>query len=529
MGAGEFVDVEDMAREGQTVMDLVPKLDKPWFRYGHLLKLNMLMFAPILTQITSGYDGSMMNGLQSIENWQDYFGHPQGHRLGTMSNGLIIGALITTPFLSYLIEYLGRKKPVIIGSMIMVLGAGLQAGSRNFSMFLGSRIILGIGNTITSASAAVYLTECGYPTHRPTLTSIYQCGWPMGSFVAALVTWGPYNSPTMVKSTWSWRLPSLLQGLFPLIVCVLMVFGPESPRWLISKGRHEQALNFFTKYQGAGDPTSALVQFQMAEISATLEAEKSQKMSRWAEWWSTKAMLHRLFITIALPMFIQLCGNAIISYYLHLILNSIGITDAITQLKLNLGINAFGLAWDMVFANLVYKLRRKLLLMGGFGSCCVCFTIFTVLAAINTQRNFEDKSLGYGGVVMIFAFQGVYHIASPVIPTYVMEIAPFSLRAKAAVIRELATSAVSFFNNYVNPVAMKAIDWKYYIVYDVWLVVQITIVYFFFPETYKMGLEEIARVFGDELIRGNDTAEKHKQLNLLPSEKDETTVHIEKV
>lgn len=517
--------------DGQTVLDVVPKLEKPWFRYKHLLSLNLLLLAPILTQITNGYDGSMMNGLQSIENWQDYFNHPSGSKLGTLSNGVIIGNVITVPFAPYLIEYIGRKWPIIIGTSIMILGAGIQAGSTNFEMFLGSRIVIGIGNCLTQTASSVYLAECAYPTHRATLTSIFQCGWPMGSFIAALVTWGPYTSPSMIKSTWSWRLPSLLQGFFPAIVCIIMIFAPESPRWQISKDKAEQAQDFFTKYQGAGDPSSTLVQFQMAEISATIEAEKIQKMSRWSEWFSSRPMLRRLFIVITLPMFIQLCGNAIISYYLHLILNSIGITDANTQLKLNIGINAWGLIWDIVCANFVERVRRKLMLCGGFLLCCLVFCIFTILSAINTQRNFEDKPLGYGAVVMIFAFQGVYHIPAPVVPTYIMEICPFSLRAKGAVLQMTFQSAVSFFNNYVNPVAMEAIDWKYYIVYDVWLVIQASIVYFFYPETYKLGLEEIAQVFGDELVRGEDTAAKHLQLNTYnpKDEKRPSHQHAEEV
>lgn len=236
--------------DGQTVLDVVPKLEKPWFRYKHLLSLNLLLLAPILTQITNGYDGSMMNGLQSIENWQDYFNHPSGSKLGTLSNGVIIGNVITVPFAPYLIEYIGRKWPIIIGTSIMILGAGIQAGSTNFEMFLGSRIVIGIGNCLTQTASSVYLAECAYPTHRATLTSIFQCGWPMGSFIAALVTWGPYTSPSMIKSTWSWRLPSLLQGFFPAIVCIIMIFAPESPRWQISKDKAEQAQDFFTKYQG---------------------------------------------------------------------------------------------------------------------------------------------------------------------------------------------------------------------------------------------------------------------------------------
>jgi hypothetical protein len=370
------------------------------------------------------------------------------------------------------------------------------------------------------------LAECGYPTHRVTLTSLFQSFWPLGSTVAALVTWGPYQS-SLKNSNWAWRIPSLLQGFIPIISCVLLFFGPESPRWLISKGKYDQALDFFAKYQGDGDPSSNLVQYQMAEISATLEAEKAQKLSKWTEWFASKAMLHRLFITMFLPVSVQLLGNAIISYYLHLILNSVGITEALTQLKINVGLNAWGLVWDLVFANIVFKVRRKLLLIGGFTLCGIAFIIFTILSAFNQQRNFKDKPLAYGAVVMIFAFQGVYHISSPVIPTYVMEICPFSLRAKGSVIYTLVGGVIGLFNNYVNPIAMAAIAWKYYIVYDVWIFVQVAIVYFFIPETYKLGLEEVARVFGDELVHGDDTAERFRQFQNPMSEKNQEVVHVE--
>lgn len=79
-------------------------------------------------------------------------------------------------------------------------------------------------------------------------------------------------------------------------VLVIFFFGPESPRYLISKGKHEKAREFFVKYHGGGDEDPELVNFQMAEITSTLEAEKEQKMSRWTEWFSSKAMIHRLAI-----------------------------------------------------------------------------------------------------------------------------------------------------------------------------------------------------------------------------------------
>jgi hypothetical protein len=95
-----------------------------------------------------------------------------------------------------------------------------------------------------------------------------------------MVTWGPYNSD-IKYSNWPWRIPSLLQGVLPLLQLVLAVLGPESPRWLISKGKMARVLDFFVQYRGDCDKSLRLVQLQIAGILATLE-EKSQNQAQWA-------------------------------------------------------------------------------------------------------------------------------------------------------------------------------------------------------------------------------------------------------
>ncbi|CAN6601079.1 hypothetical protein TRVA0_001S09824 [Trichomonascus vanleenenianus] len=518
--------VDELLAEGKTVLDVLPPLEKHWWHYKHLLRLNILLLGPVMTNITAGYDGSCLNGLQSVETWQEYFDHPTGGRLGTMSNGLIIGCLIAIPFVSYTMEWTGRRIPMIFGTTLVVLGAALQGAAQNFSMFVAARIVMGMGNVFAGAASSVYLAETAYPSHRETLVCLWQCAWPVGSFIASFITWATYHS-NLANTNWCWRLASLLQASFPAMQLVLFAFSPESPRYLISKNKLDKALDFFVKYHGAGDATSQLVQFQMAEITATIEAEKFQKMSRWAEWISSKAMVHRLLIIISLPMFVQLCGNAIISYYLHIILDNVGITDAIMQLKLNIGINATGLAFAILCVNIIRLFRRRVMMILGFGLCCVTFTVFTALSAVNIERNYSDTGLGYGAVTMIFLFQGVYHLVGPVAPTYATEILPFSLRSKGIVIYNLASELIQLFNNYVNPIAMEAISWKYYIVFDVWMVIQCLIIYFFFPETLGLGLEEIARVFGDELVRGDESADTFRRLNDLG--KEDAFVHVERV
>jgi hypothetical protein len=109
-----------------------------------------------------------------------------------------------------------------------------------------------------------------------------------------------------------------------------------------------------------------------------------------------------------------------------------------------------------------------------------------------------------------------------------MEINPFSLRAKAAMMYQLSGNVIGLFNGYVNPIAMAAIGWKYYIVWDIWLVCQTAIVYIFFPETHGLGLEEVAEVFGDALIDSEKTLTQMHALNTY-KEKAESLHHVETI
>ena len=79
--------------------------------------------------------------------------------------------------------------------------------------------------------------------------------------------------------------------------------------------------------------------------------------------------------------------------------------------------------------------------------------------------------------------------------TYLIEIFPFQQRAQGIAVEQLAVRFAGFFNNFLNPIALDAIGWKYYIVYCVWILVEITTVYLLFPETYNRTLEELAFMF----------------------------------
>src|SRR3954470_2918630 len=77
-----------------SLASVLPDTGTPWYKQRHLLLLNLGMIIPYLSSTTNGYDGSMLNGLQSMSQWQHFFGSPTGTRLGSLSNGVIFGQIL---------------------------------------------------------------------------------------------------------------------------------------------------------------------------------------------------------------------------------------------------------------------------------------------------------------------------------------------------------------------------------------------------------------------------------------------------
>ena len=121
----------------------------------------------------------------------------------------------------------------------------------------------------------------------------------------------------MGESSWAWRLPTVIQCAIPAIVMALIMFFPESPRWLISKDRNEEALAIMAKYHGDGNPNAPLVQLQVQQITDDFAATHNDN-----PWWdfrelvNTKAARYRLYMVIAMSFFGQWSGNNVVSYFM---------------------------------------------------------------------------------------------------------------------------------------------------------------------------------------------------------------------
>lgn len=357
--------------------------------------------------------------------WKEYFNHPKGGQLGLLVACYNLGALTSIPFISIVSDHVGRRWSIIFGSVIMIVGAIMQGLSQNLAMFIFSRIFLGHGIVYAIVAGAALLGELGHPKERAFLGSMFNAFYGIGAVLGA----GIVVRTLLIPSDWSWRLPSILQAL-PSVLQIGFAFTvPESPRWLISKDRGEEALNILIKYHAEGDASNELPHVEYAEIKRALEMENESRRRGWAELFQTRGMRHRSFVAAMLGLFVQFSGNNLISQYLVPILTKIGISDAHTQVRYNVGTQAWGFVIAIIMASITPRFpRRKMYLL--CATCLVCvYTGWTIVQARN--RITGSKGTGYAVLVFIFLYQPAYCIGYNALTyVYLVEIFPYYVRTK---------------------------------------------------------------------------------------------------
>ncbi|EGW34642.1 uncharacterized protein SPAPADRAFT_57693 [Spathaspora passalidarum NRRL Y-27907] len=473
-------------------------LDKPWYKYKHFLILHWFVFLVTLTSTNNGYDGSMLNGLQVLDDWQHAMGHPTGAVLGALANGNTFGGLISFGFAAWFSDKFGRKTSIVVGQSFTILGAILQGASTNYAFFICARIILGAGFGLSTVSSPSLISELSYPKFRDTCTALYNTFWYFGAIIAAWVTFGTQPIP----SAYAWRIPSYLQGALPLVQVLLFWWVPESPRYLISKGKDDKAREILHTFHCGNDGTEQahrLVEFEVKEIKAALELEKVSNNASYFDFVTIPTFRRRLFLLIFTAVIMQLSGNGLVSYYLNKVLDTIGITDAKKQLEINGCLMIYNMVISWAAASVCQYLRRRTMFLSCITGMLVAYVIWTILSARFALGGFTDTSLANGVLAMIFLYYLAYDIGANGLPVlYVTEILPYSHRAKGLNVFFFSQNVILLYNGFVNPIAMDAIEWKYYIVYCCILAVELVLVYFFYVETSGYTLEEVARAFGDD-------------------------------
>lgn len=231
----------------------------------------------------------------------------------------------------------------------------------------------------------------------------------------------------------AWRIPTILQVLIPILSLPGLIWAPESPRWLISNDRTEEARELLEKWHADGDKNSALVNYEMMEITETLKAERdAHDSASYAEMFKTPGNRHRLFISVSLGIFVQWCkykssrlasfsmvhadiirvytaGNGVVSYYLALVLETVGVTSVTDQTLISAFLNVWNLLFSVAAAFSVDRLGRRPLFLASAAIMLVGFTLVTGLSGAFAVSG--GDATGIAVIPFLFVFFAGYDIA----------------------------------------------------------------------------------------------------------------------
>ncbi|KAK4228624.1 lactose permease [Podospora fimiseda] len=494
-----------------------------WTKEPHLRRLYGMTVILMVASATTGYDGMLVNTSQQIDRWRWFFFPELGDSkaedvallsmLAILVNMFNIGSIISFFITPHVADHYGRKPAIVAGCIFMIMGGLLTAFANGFGMYLGGRFLLGFGNSLSQMASPLLLTEICHPQHRGPVTAIYNCLWNAGALLVSCIAWGTAN----IKNDWSWRSITLLQVVPSLIQLCGIWWIPESPRFLINKDRHQEALHILSKWHAGGDMNNATVQFEFREIKETIQIQKeNERATTYKDFFRTKGNRWRLAIIVSLGVISQYSGNALFSNYMDTIYQGAGIRDQNQKLAMSTGKTILDLIVTMYAALNVDRFgRRPLFLTAMVGMVC-SFAIWTVTGAVYEYSNETNVSAGYAQLVFIWIFGIFYDIGfSGLLVAYALEVLPFHLRAKGMMIMNITIQAVLALGNQTNKIAWARLPhhWNFMLFYTIWNFCELVFVWFFYVETKGPTLEEIARIFdGDGAIAHIDMHEVQKDI-----------------
>jgi hypothetical protein len=205
-----------------------------------------------------------------------------------------------------------------------------------------------------------------------------------------------------MEGNMAWRIPTILQVLIPILSLPGLIWAPESPRWLISNDRIEETRVLLERWHANGDKNSALVNYEMMEITETLRAERdAHKSASYAEMFRTPGNRHRLFV--------QWCGNGVVSYYLSLVLETVGVTSVTDQTLISAFLNVWNLLFSVAAAFSVDRLGRRPLFLASAGIMLIGFILVTALSGAFAKGGAD--AIGIAVLPFLFIFFAGYDIA----------------------------------------------------------------------------------------------------------------------
>ena len=418
-----------------------------------------------------GFDTGVISGALLFIR-QDF--HLNAFTEGFIVSALLLGAMVGAGISGTLSDRLGRRT-IVLGAAVIFAAGAIGAGlSPNVETLIAFRFVLGLGVGTASALVPSYISESAPTEVRGSLSSLFQLAITVGILIAYLVN-------ALFAPAGNWRWPLGLAFVPALVLFVGMYLMPETPRWLHSKGKEEEA----RRVLGRTRSTEEEIEGEIADIRRVEEETKEQADYRelLASW-----VRPMLVAGIGLAVFQQFVGINTVIYYAPTIIESTGLANVASVLA-TVGIGVVNVLMTIVAILVIDRVGRKPLLYAGLAGMVVSLAII--------GGAFLDPNLA--GILSWVTLAGLMlYVASfavsfgPLLWVMLPEIFPLKVRGAGAGVSALSNWGANFvvsqaFLPLVMLIGTTAVFW---ILAGICVAAAI-FVHFLVPETRGRSLEQI--------------------------------------
>jgi sugar porter (SP) family MFS transporter len=439
----------------------------------------------MLAGLLFGYDQGVISG--ALDGIQKQFS------VGTLlleviTSWVTLGAMVGALVAGGMADRLGRRLTIVMAAILFVIGAATESLAPGSFVLVVGRLLVGFGVGVASVAAPLYAAELAPSRVRGRMVSLYQLAITIGIFVA-------YFADYLLINGDQWRVMLGISAIPGVLLLLAILPLPDSPRWYVSKGRHDEARATLQKVEPGVDIDSELADIE--NLNAT-EAAGSWREVFTARW------RRPLVIGVTLALLQQFTGINAIIYYADKIFAAAGFGSPTSQSLATLwAIGAVNVVATFVAVAWVDRFGRKpLLLVGSVGMGASLIVVGAMFEIMGDGTMSHASGTSTTGVVTLIAL--VVFIASfafslgPVVWTIINEIFPSHFRGRAVAVATAANWFAAwlvsqFFLSLVGLITEAGTFW----LFAAFCGVTYVFVHRIVPETKGKTLEEVELLWGD--------------------------------
>ncbi|PYI09807.1 sugar transporter [Aspergillus sclerotiicarbonarius CBS 121057] len=487
-----------------------------------------------ISYLLYGYDQGFMSGVLLSQDFLIIMDNPSTFMQGLLSSlytlGCFFGCISSISFS----EKLGRKKPILIGTLFISAGAVIQTAAYSPAQFIVGRLVAGAGTGLNTSVIPVWQAETLPAKKRERFGAIQYVLVCTGTTISY---WMAYALSFSANSVFQWRFLVGAQLVFAVMILCLVPWMPESPRWNFVHGQREKGLRTLMRMHGTSDEHQSEVEAETRLIQQAVEFEAINEATRWVDLFKSEPRtqnLRRLMLGWWLMFMVMWSGVCSIGYYISYLFEvSVGLSH-----NLSLLLSGFNGLWYLLSAFIPFFVinhlgKRRCMMISAAGMGC-CFLTMSLTIRSGT---FAASIICIVAFFLYYTFFALGYLAIPWL--YNAEIMPLHLRSQGTAITTSSNWIWNFATVMMTPLLMSQQGWKGYLVFTVFNFCFVPAIYLFYPETTGRRLEEIDAIFygTSALVARTEWAEKGRfEANPLgviqglePSQKEMVGQHVEYV